>query len=39
MSFPRYAEYKDGGVEWQGKVPAQLYEALRGKGAGARPYV
>ena len=22
MSFPRYAEYKDSGVEWLGEVPA-----------------
>ena len=21
MSFPRYPEYKDSGVEWQGEVP------------------
>ena len=24
MSFPRYAKYKDSGVEWLGEVPAAL---------------
>jgi len=30
MSFPRYAEYKDSGVEWLGEVPAH-WEVVRAK--------
>ena len=33
MSFPRYPEYKDSGVEWLGKVPAH-WEVIRARNLG-----
>ena len=33
MSFPRYPEYKDSGVEWLGEVPAHWESTLRALAA------
>lgn len=42
MSLPRYAEYKDSGVEWLGEVPAhweswKLFHAFGAIGSGTTP--